>query len=136
MELNSVKLTPVQKRKIYLNHLRNPISDLHQWNALKDEDIKASKQRSNEKSVNLLLKLVSNLSEWRDILAKDTKSMCNVHEWSVSTTEDTKPIDDQRSCRVQQAHTVFQDSSLNELDQITAEATLSCWLPSSENILP
>ncbi|KAL4318703.1 hypothetical protein GQ457_18G021390 [Hibiscus cannabinus] len=89
MELNSVNLTPVQKRKIYLNPLRNPISDLRQLNALKDEDIKASKQRSMKKSVNPLLNPVSNLSEWRDLLAKDTKSVCNVHEWSVSTTEDT-----------------------------------------------
>ncbi|KAK8624917.1 hypothetical protein V6N13_089803 [Hibiscus sabdariffa] len=135
MELNSVKSIEVQKRKIYLNPLQNPISDLHQWNALKDEDRKASKQRSMKKSISPLLNPVSNLSEWRDLLVKDTKLVCNVHEWSVLTAKDTNLIDDQWFCTLHQAHTTSRVSSLNEFDQIAVEDTVSSWLPSSKDIV-
>ncbi|KAK9020483.1 hypothetical protein V6N11_010507 [Hibiscus sabdariffa] len=87
-----------------------------------------------KKSVNPLLNSVSNIFEWRDLLAKDTKSGCNVHEWSVSTTENTSVIDDQRSCTLQQPHTNSRVSSLNEFDEIAVEDTVSSWLPSSKDI--
>ncbi|KAL4383930.1 hypothetical protein GQ457_15G014240 [Hibiscus cannabinus] len=87
-----------------------------------------------KKSVNPLLNPVSNLFEWRDLLAKDTKSVCNVHEWSVSMAENTSVIDDQQSCTLQQPHTNSRVSSLNEFDEIAVEDTVSSWLPSSKDI--
>ncbi|XVE80841.1 hypothetical protein DITRI_Ditri15bG0012900 [Diplodiscus trichospermus] len=110
MEPISVKPMRVREKSVYLNPLRNPISSLHQWTALKTKDVNGNEDietwscqafsKKGHRHGNPLLNPVSDFHEWRALMAKDTPPL---------TTDD-------------------------QLDEeIAVDASLSSWLASSES---
>ncbi|XWS22122.1 hypothetical protein CRYUN_Cryun29cG0007300 [Craigia yunnanensis] len=126
MESISVKPIPIREKRVNLNPLRNPISSLHQWIVLKAKDDNGNEDteigsyqvfpKKGRDHANPLLNPVSDFHEWRALMAKDTKPL---------TTEQPLPLPQGRSLNSNQSFMEFDE-------EVAIDASLSCWLSSSE----
>ncbi|XWS09457.1 hypothetical protein CRYUN_Cryun40dG0086200 [Craigia yunnanensis] len=125
--MESVSVKPIRSREksVHINPLLNPISRLSQWNDLKARDINGNEDieigsyqvfpKKGREHVNPLLNPVSDIHGWRALMVKDKKPL----------TTDQQPLT--------QSHSLDSNPSFKEFDQeIAIDASLSCWLSSSE----
>ncbi|XVF65864.1 hypothetical protein PTKIN_Ptkin09bG0285300 [Pterospermum kingtungense] len=120
MEPKSVKPIRVRGKRVYTNPLRNPISSLHEWTALKGTELGSNQVFAKKgcKHVNPLLKPVSDIQQWRALMAKDITLL----------KADQQPLP--------QGLSLSSDPSLKEFEEEerAVDASLSCWLSSSGTI--
>ncbi|OMO64712.1 CaiB/BaiF family protein [Corchorus olitorius] len=120
MESISVKKT-IQTR-VHDNPLRNPISNLSQWNALKAQDYDNNDgdeivSYRHPKASNPLLKPISNLQGWRALIAEDTESK-EFDEEVVASNPLMKPISNLQEWRALIAQ---ETESLTKAKRFTSE---------------